>query len=139
MSTANPSLESHLAKLASSALSRADRCGFVRAYREFGALSDRMRSVANEIVDRAEAMTIQDSGSRPAPTWSEEQMATFNRWLERLQLSRDDEIKALCRRRETLSMYLEDVARGARFRSADGLARALGLLSPQHAAAANEP
>ncbi len=66
-------------------------------------------------------------------------MATFNRWLERLQLSRDDEIKALCRRRETLSMYLEDVARGARFRSADGLARALGLLSPQHAAAANEP
>lgn len=128
----------HLAALASWALSRTERRNFSRAFSRYTETSRRMRFVAEEIVERAEMLVLQENRRCPRTQWSDREVQAFNQWLERIMQLRQAEIAALNRGQSELGAYLEDFARSARFRSAEALAKALGLDVAPLSDAANE-
>ncbi|TAL41444.1 MAG: hypothetical protein EPN91_10635 [Salinibacterium sp.] len=134
----SPAGKPHLARLASWALTRTERRRFAQAYRDRDALSRRMRDLADEIVNRAELLTLQDHPDLTGRPWSAAQLASFNRWIERLMVTRRDDVRDLTRQHHVLSDYVQDLARCSRFRSAENLAEALMLHLPPFEGAVNE-
>lgn len=134
----SPPPKPHLALLASWALTHDQRRQFVLAYRRREALARQMRQIADAIVTRAEALTLQDHPHLCGPVWAPSQTASFNRWLERLMNSQSDTVRALTHQHNVADSRVEDLAREARFRSAERLASVLMLDCDVAEAAANE-
>lgn len=134
----SPAGKPHLARLASWALSQTERRDFAQALRDRDGLSAQMRLAADDIVNRAEQLTLQDYSALQGHPWSPEQMASFNRWLARLIEARRDEFIQLTRRHHAVCDYVEDLARSSRFRRSEDLAEALMLNLPPLEGAANE-
>lgn len=134
----SPPAKPHLALLASWALTHDQRRQFVVAYRQREAISRQMRQLADAIVSRAEALTIQDHPGLRGPAWSKSQTASFNRWLERLMRAEASLAQDLTRQHQAISDCVEDLARAGRFRSADRLASVLMLDREVAEGAANE-
>lgn len=128
----------HLALLATWALSHEERRQFVRAYRHREHLARRMRDLADWIVNRAEALTIQEHPSLRGPIWTEAQTTSFNRWLERLMMVEDARVRELTTQHNVMRARVDDLARTARFRSAEHLAIVLMLDHPVLDGVANE-
>jgi len=134
----SPPPKPHLALLASWALTHDQRREFDLAYRRREALARQMRQIADAIVTRAEALTLQDHPHLRGPVWAPSQTASFNRWLERLMNSQSGLVRDLTLRHQAASALVEDLARAARFRSAERLASVMMLNCDVAEAAANE-
>lgn len=123
----SPSVVRHLALLATTSLTHDERRRFVQAHQEREAALKALRDLAEWIVGRAIILTEQDHPGFAEHRWGERQTDSFNRWLERLTDQQSQRARDITAVHRDACDCMEDLARGARFRSAEHLAHVLML------------